>query len=88
MRLIFLPTLIESLGSIHDMFPGIYGKCFEIRVRRPRSYFLVLFYCHTSQQTAVYTSKLTRILRMIMMHMFIFLRISASSGALAIFPKL
>ena len=29
--LIFLQTLIESLVSIHDIIPGIYGQYFEIR---------------------------------------------------------
>ena len=32
MQLIFLQTLIESLGSIHDIIPGICGQCFEIQL--------------------------------------------------------
>ena len=30
MRIILLQTIIESLASICDIIPGIYGQCFEI----------------------------------------------------------
>ena len=57
MQLIFLQTLIESLGSMHDIIPGICGQCFEIQlstakypmVRRLWAYCPALFYWHTSR---------------------------------------
>ena len=54
MRMILLQTIIESLASICDIIPGIYGQFFEYGVknrgvRRPRAYCPALYYCHTSQ---------------------------------------
>ena len=43
----------ESVGNVLKYGVKYHG------VRRTRAYFPALFYCHTSQQTAVYTLKLT-----------------------------
>ena len=81
---ILLQTLIESLASIYNIIPGSVGNIFNYGVkhhgvRRLRAYCPASCYCHASQQTAVYTFKLTHLIIMTVMAMLI-VRISPGKG--------
>ena len=82
---ILLQTLIESLASIHNIIPGSAGNIFNygvkhLGVRRLRAFCPASCYCHASQQTAVYTLKLTHFIMMTFMSMLILLRSSSGKG--------